>query len=142
MSQLALDYIVRILILVVAAAIIILAIINFYDDIKIAISSWIFPKKEKVEFPKTITKDSFSSGEIANYIVSCYSVMISVPEAEQKDVVCYVLLSRRGFSASSRDILSAIPRDISPNVEINASLNKDYVKIEFKDIKNKVLVTE
>lgn len=142
MAQLALDYIVRVLILAVAAAIIILTIINFYDDIKIVVNKWLFPKNEKPEFPKTITKDSFSSGEIANYIFSCYSTMISVPETEQKDIVCYVLLARNGFSVSSRDILTLIPSDIKSNVEISASFTKDYVKIEFRDINNKVLVTE
>ncbi|MEM7816391.1 MAG: hypothetical protein QXZ20_00590 [Candidatus Aenigmatarchaeota archaeon] len=142
MAQLALEYIVRILILTVVAAIVILTIINFYDDIKVAISNWLFPKKDKVEFPKTITKDSFSSAEIANYIVSCHSTIISIPETEQKDMVCYVLLSRSGFSVSSTEILASIPADIKPNVEIRASFKKDYVKIEFRDINNKILVTE
>lgn len=142
MAQLALEYIVRILILTVAAAIIILTIINFSEDVKFLVKSWIFPKKEKIEFPKTITKDSFSSGEIANYIISCYSAMISIPETEQKDVVCYVLLARRGFSASSSQILESIPRDIRQSVNITASFTKNYVKIEFRDINNKILVTE
>lgn len=142
MAQLALEYIVRILILSVVAAIIILTIINFYDDIEIAIKNFISPKNVSIDFPKTITKDSFSAGEIANYITACYNAMLSISEAEQRDIICYVLLARNGFSVSTQNILASIPRDIIANVEIRASFTKDFVKIEFRDVNNKILVTE
>ena len=142
MTQLALDYIVRILILAVVATVIILTIINFSDEIKTAINKWLFKEEKKIDFPKTEEKEAFSSGEIAKYIQSCYSAMESLPEIDQKDTICYILLAKRGFSANSREILNLLSEELRNRTEIIANFSKSYVKIEFKDIGDKILVTD
>ncbi|GEM_PF-7114766 len=139
MATLSLEYIFKILILSVVAIIIILTIMNFYEDIESIVKSW-FRGEEKIEFPKDVTRDSFNSGEIATYIQDCYSRMSSLPEQKQKDIVCYILLARNGFSVNIDEIRARLPRDI--NVTFLATFNKNYVKIEFVDVGNRIIVKE
>jgi hypothetical protein len=139
MALLSLEYIFKILILSVVAAIIILTIINFYGDIEGFIKNW-FKGEEKEEFPKEVTKDYFNSGEVATYIQDCYSKMSSLPEQKQKDIVCYILLARNGFSVNINEIKARLPRDV--NVTFSATFNKNYVKIEFVDVGNRIIVKE
>jgi len=139
MALLSLEYIFKILILSVVAAIVILTIMNFYGDIEIFIKG--FTKSEnKTDFPKEVTKDSFNAGEIANYIQTCYLKMSSLPENKQKDIVCYILLARNGFSVNVEEIRRRIPENI--NVTFSASFSRNYLKIEFRDVGNRIIVSD
>ncbi|MEM7826950.1 MAG: hypothetical protein QXQ40_01860 [Candidatus Aenigmatarchaeota archaeon] len=144
-AAMSLEYIVKIIILLVVASVIILLITNFYDEIRTTVKCWFDPEKcspkKLADFPKTITKDTFSSGEIVTYIDSCLSNIQALPEVEQKDIVCYILMATSGFRATRLEVIALLPNNIKDKVEIETDFTKDYVKIEFLDVGDKIKVT-
>ena len=146
MKGLALEYIIRIVILLVVIFVVINLIKNFAGGTKKwfrGIVCTIFKcPKTKEKFPLRVTKDYFTSSEIANYIVSCLESMSSLPEAEQEDKDCYILVAKKGFQANKGSVLLAIPPELRGRVNIEASFTRDLVIIQFKDIGNRVIVSD
>jgi len=141
-GQMSLEYIVKIMILLVVVAVVIGLIIKFKDDIQIFMGN-IFGRNEvKHNFPEIKGKNSFSPGEISVYIESCYSTMASLPEDEQSDIVCYLLDSKTGFSLTGQEIMNSVSSDLKDKVEITASFGRDIIKVEYQDIGNKILVSD
>jgi hypothetical protein len=139
-GQMALETIFKVLILLVAVAVIIGLIISFSDQVRNIVKEFInkyFGKNPTQEFPKQIEKDSFASGEIASYIESCYTSMTSIPEGDQKDTNCFLLI---GKSFESSDILEKVSPSIRNNVEIKADFTRGILIIQFQDVGNKIIV--
>lgn len=90
MKALALEYIVKYIILIAVMFIVISFVIYFFDDIKRLLEG-IFSEKQP-SFGE-IRKDSFTTEEIFTYIILCYD---KIPEKvkitrEGQDIICYSL---------------------------------------------------
>jgi len=137
----ALETVFKILILLVTVAVIIGLIFNFSDQIKNQITGFInqlLGKNQGIpQFPRTVEKQSFTSGEIASYIETCYTAMTSLPETEQKDISCFILV---GTSFQSQGILDRVSPTIKDHVTITSNFNRGVVIIDFVDLGNKITV--
>ena len=144
-GQMALEYVMKLTILLVVVAVVIGIIIKFSDDIKLAIKR-IFPSlfgnDNKLD-TQLIEKQSFNSGEMSTYIESCYSTMKSLPESEQKDFTCYILKAKRDFSSISQsDIpLSKELQGLDKVVFKPLWNNGVVVTIKYEDVGNRILVS-
>ena len=141
-AQLSLEYIVRLMIILVVIAVVMSIIMKFKDDIRIWIDEFL-GSDEKPNFPKIIDdKTTFSIGEITVYIEDCYYTMTSLPEDEQEDIVCYVLIPKEGFELRKEDLESVISNDIIDKVDIQTLFNRDVIKIQYQDLGNRILVSD
>jgi len=139
----ALEYIFKILILLVAVAVIIGLILRFSSDARSAILNFIknlFPGSNTDKDSKSVEQETFNSGEIATYIESCYNTYSSLSEAEQEDTICWTLLASKGINANKDDILNNVDPDIRNKVEIKTDFSKSYVVIEFSEVGNRIVV--
>jgi len=146
-GDMALEYIFKILIMLVVVAVIVMLIVQFSNEIRQAVQGFVCKFSNTCggtsdEFPKNIEQDSFTSGEIATYIDSCLSSNLAKPEGEQKGIVCYTLLAAKApyFDANKDSILSSISPNIRDKVSIDTDFSKHYIKIEFEDISNGIIV--
>ena len=83
----ALEYVVKILILVAVAAVVMNIILIFSGDIQLQVREFFGPKEKSVE-TETIEAENFSSSQIRNYIKSCWE---KTGEKYEKDAICYIL---------------------------------------------------
>ena len=84
----AFEYIVKIMILIVVAAVVMNIIIYFSDDIKLQVKK-MFGSDEKTLETETVESISFSDSQIRNYIKSCWEKTYGVEY--KKDAICYIL---------------------------------------------------
>ncbi|MBS3055363.1 MAG: hypothetical protein J4452_02650 [Candidatus Aenigmarchaeota archaeon] len=147
-AALALEFVFRIIILLVTVAVIIGLILNFSRDIQTSINKFLCkffncPSEANCPDKKPIEKDSFISSEISAYIQSCDSCNSNLPVPDQKDTVCYLLLARKPpyFSADANTILSSLPSDVKKRTSITANFNSQIVKIEFKELGPQIIVS-
>src|SRR3989338_8561544 len=93
MAEFALEYVVKITILIVAAVVIIGLILTFQEDI---LNMW--PTTPTTVPPKAqvIEKDSFTDSEVASFIAGCWSTN----QGSTKDTECYFLLG--GFTGVTK----------------------------------------
>jgi hypothetical protein len=147
-GDMALDYVFKVLITVVTIAVVIALIIKFSDDIKKAINDFICNitgscgKTQK--FPKNINQDSFATSEVVNYIDSCLATETALPENDQKDIICYILFSKNTFASSgvtATTLQQALPQSLKDSVSIQTDFSHDYLKIQFQDLGNKIVVS-
>jgi hypothetical protein len=99
--------------------------------------------KEKKIGVENIEQRGFTAKEIANYIDSCISTQESLPESEQKDTVCYLLISTSvppQYDADEYSVLENLPESLKDKVSITTDFDRSPVIIEYKDLGNKVLV--
>ncbi|RLB75548.1 MAG: hypothetical protein DRH24_19430 [Deltaproteobacteria bacterium] len=141
-AQLSLEYIVKVLILLVVVAVVIGMIIKFSDRIKYWVYELFRKDEQTTEFPKRVTQDSFSSGEIATYIESCLLTMSSLPEEEQEDIDCYILTVNQNFIASPDEVIARLSPETAQKTEIQTDFSRDLVIIQYQDIGNKVIVID
>lgn len=133
---LELEYIVKFIIMLVAAAIVMMLMWNFYNDIK---GESIIDGDDKVS-PKTelVEQSSFNTQAVAKYVKSCWAM--TGPDYDG-DIVCYIL--KGSFEATPESVLNSLPADIKSNVNIEVA-NFAYVTsviIEFRDLGNKITVS-
>ena len=147
-AALALEFIFRIVILLVAVAVIIGLILTFSKDIQTTVNNFLCkfftcPNQTNCPDKKPIEKDTFSSSEISAYIQSCDNCNSNIPPADQKDAVCYLLLARKSpyFSADKNAILSTLPSNLKSRTIITSNFNSQIVKIEFKELGDKLVVS-
>jgi len=147
-GDMALDYIFKVLITVVTIAVIIALIVKFSDDIKKSINDFlcsITGSCKKQTTPKPINQDSFTADEVTNYIETCYDTQMSLPENQQKDTTCFILFSKTSFASSGitgSSLMQALPSSMADKVVIESDFSHDYLKINYQDLGNKVVVTE
>lgn len=142
-GQLSLEYIVKVLILMVVIVVVISLIVRFSDDIKNQIIKFFGSQQGcNIPFPaKPEEKDTFNSKEIATHIESCYSTMTSCSEENQKDIVCYTLLAKNNIIATESEVRASLSQEINDKTEIKTDFSGSWVKIEFQDVGNKIIVT-
>ncbi len=137
----ALETVFKVLIMLVTVAVIIALIVRFSDQIKNQVTEFINKLTGKgtgtSQFPKTIEKSSFTSGEIASYIESCYASITALPETEQKDTNCFILI---GNSFESAGILDKVSPTVKSHVTITSGFNRGVVIVDFVDVGNKIIV--
>ena len=130
----------KVVILLVVVAVVISLIVRFSDDIKLTIKKFFDKDETDLDFPKIEEKNSFSPGEVSIYIESCYFHMTSLPEDEQKDIICYLLKSGTGFGFGSSDI--HLSSDLTRNVDFTASFNENVLTIKYQDVGNRIIVSD
>jgi hypothetical protein len=147
-GQLALDYIFKIVILLVTVAVIIGLIFTFSNDIQNSVHQFLCnfftcPNENACPDRKSIEKDTFASSEISAYIQSCDNCYSNIPEADQKDAVCYLLIAKKQpyFNANAGTILNTLPLDLKTRTQITTNFASQIVKIEFKELGNKIVVS-
>jgi len=133
---LALEYIVKFIIMLTAAAIVIMLMWNFYNDIK---GNSIIDGDNKVSVKTELVESSFTSQSVAKYIKSCWGMTGSNYDG---DIVCYILKGSF-FGATPASVLNAVPEDLKRNVviEVESFAYVTSVIIEFKDLGNKIIVS-
>jgi len=141
-GQMSIEYIIKIMILLVVVAVVISLIVKFKGEIQVMVKNLFGPKENNHKFPQIIEKNSFSSGEVSAYIENCYFSMKSLPEDEQEDIICYLLQSNNGFSITSAMLRNKLSSELEDKVEITTEFQKDIIKIQYQDIGNKILVSD
>lgn len=139
----ALDMVVKFMIILVVAGIVIGLFLIFSEDAKKAVENLFGGEKKPGLEVKTLNQNSFSSGQVAQYIESCYDAMSEIPEADQEDKVCYVLMAQSSFNSfvSQSDIFSSLPKELKSRVKFNTNFNLSYLKIEFKELGDEIVVS-
>jgi len=135
-GEMALDMVVKFLIVLVVVGIVVGLFIKFSSDSKDAVKDMFTGKNNTSSgFPKTIQQSTFSSGQVANYIESCYDTMTSLDENSQKDQTCYVLMADSPFSGfvTSSGVTGAVDSKMRARVIINTTFSKDYIRITFAE---------
>jgi len=140
-AQMSMEYIIKILILLVLVVTIIALIIKFSDDIKRMVKD-LFPEKNDYDFPQLFEKSSFSAGEISAYVESCYSTMSSLPEDEQSDEVCYILQAENGFTITQDDLINKLSAELKGKTQIITDFSKGIIKIQYQDVENNISVRD
>ena len=110
MAQLALEYIIRLIILVVVALVIISLILTFQQNI---VTFWDGFANPPTTFPNAVVieRTSFTSTGVANFIEGCWSSN----EGSQEDNECYFLLGDVSTVDPLTVISSINPDIIAPN---------------------------
>jgi len=142
-AQMSLEYIIKMTILLVVVVVVIGLMLKFSSDLKLTIKKLFGGEKKDVDFPQIIEKNDFSENEVAVYIESCYSTMMSLKESEQKDTVCYLLKSGSGFNFCH----IPLPAELNGKVEFNCNspsgnFNGKSITIKFLDADNKIEVSD
>lgn len=149
-GQMSLEYITKLIILLVVVVVSVGLIMSFSSQIKYQVSCFFFGdcgEKNKVtsgNFPITIKEKEFTISQVANYIESCYDTFSSLPEEEQEDKDCYVLIADYPFRnmINKKDLLNYLDERIREHVEFKATLNKEVLTISFEDLGNKVVISD
>jgi hypothetical protein len=134
-GEMALDMVVKFLIVLVVVGVVIGLFIKFSGDSKDAVKDMFSGKNDTSSgFPKTFQQSAFSSGQVANYIETCYDNMVEAPDASRKEVtICYVLMADSPFknAVTSSSVLGAVDSKIRGRVMINSTFDKDYIRVSF-----------
>lgn len=139
-----LDYIFRILILLVVVAVVIGLILSFKDQISNMIGQFLKNlggNKTTPQFPKLIDKGTgtFTSIEVVTYIQSCYSAINTMQVAERISTDCYIL--KGNFNANSAGILQGISDSVlRSKVIISADFSKGVAVVAYQDPQGNILV--
>jgi hypothetical protein len=139
-----LEYIFKILIMLIVVAVIIGLILTFRDQIVALMKTYlkIFSGNNQTsQFPKLIDKGTgtFLSGEVGSYVQSCYTAINSLQVSERATTNCYIL--RGNFNANVNDILQSITdSSLRTKVNITADFTKGAVVIEYLDPQGTILV--
>lgn len=141
-GQMSMEYIIKIMILLVVVTVVIGLIVKFKDEIQVMVKNLFGSNENNHKFPQIIEKNSFSSGEVSAYIEDCYSFMKSLPEDEQEDIICYLLQSNNGFTITNVTLKSKLSSELEDKVEIITEFQKDIIKIQYQDIGNEILVSD
>lgn len=132
MKALALESVVKFIIMIAAASVLLSLVLYFSEEIKSFIGHKLH-KDEKVQ-TKLIEVSSFTYSQLASYIISCWD---KTGEDYNEDVICYILKGDMS-SVSSSDIENTIdvPVDLS-----EFDNTKDIAIIEFDSL-GKVIVVK
>ena len=141
-AELALEYIVRLMIVLVVLVVVIGMTIEFKNEIITTVKKFFGEKNPQINFPQLITKNTFNPGEISAYIEKCYFTLTALPENKQEDIVCYLLEATDGFAIEKTDLEKTISKDIKDKVNITATFKKSIIKIQYQDIENIILVSD
>ena len=136
LGQMSLEYIIKMIILTVVVLVVIGMIINFRADIERYWRNFIGGEKETPPEAEVIRQERFTSQEVANYILSCYSENMH----KQEDVNCYVLIGHMDISETG--IRSALSSSmINPNnIRFEGDLNTDAIVIAYDSLSDTIAI--
>ena len=136
LGQMSLEYIIKMIILLVVVMVVIGMIINFRSDIERYLKEFIGGEKETPPEAEIIRHEKFTSQEVANYILSCYSENMH----KQEDVNCYVLIGH--MDVSETGIRSALSSSmINPDsVIFPESFDTDAIVIAYNSLYDTVAI--
>lgn len=129
MTEFALENIVKLIILLVAAFVIIGLMLTFQQDILRWWTDFTGSKTPKLAKAEVIERDIFTNEQIANFISGCWSEH----QGSTKDNECYFLLGKSSASfagVSQAGILSSL-----------SAMPRDKVVFEFTTIGNALVIT-
>jgi len=133
MKGLALESVVKWIILIVAAGVIINLVFFFYDDIKRFVENWINPTSE---FETEIVEaDVFSTAQVMTYIRACWD---RTGERFKKDVICYIL--KGDVSGVDVNMLNAAVEAPAQVDTTGFNPTEKTTIIRFEDVGNKIIV--
>jgi len=132
MKGLALETVVRWIILLVVAAVVISLVLFFYNDIKRFVKSWLEGEKPKAE---VIEASKFSTSQVITYIKACWD---KTGERFDENIVCYIL--KGDVSGVDTDLLQNALRSPAQVETSKFDPTKNVTIIRFEDIGNKVIV--
>ena len=131
MKGLALETVVKWIILIVVAGVVINLLFFFSDEIKNII--WGYTKEEKPE-AEIVESTGFSEAQIKTYMRACWD---KTGEKFQEDVVCYIL--KGNVSGVNSNVLRNV--DYPASVDISKFIPSNNVTIiKFEDVGNKIIV--
>ncbi len=131
MAELALEYIVKIIILIVAAIVIISLILTFQQDIMRWWGGITGPDSKNPPKAEVIERDSFTDREVASFIAACWSEH----QGSTEDAECYFLLGKTAGSFAGVT-QTGITNSLSQNI-----ITSDKVVFEFTTIGNALAIT-
>ena len=135
--SLALDYMGKMIIIIVVIGVVIGLMLTFSADMRDAVASFFFPEQPGNVETEVIERTSFSLSQMKNYIVSCWT---KTGEDYNDDAVCYLLIG--DVSGVDQDDIEDITGD--SGIENVTATDFDNALtntiIEFKDIGNKITV--
>ena len=140
----ALDYVFKIIIMMVVVAVVIGLILTFKNQITTTIAKFLsnlWGGNTGNQFPQLIDKGSgtFSSGEVATYIQSCYSVVSSTEVAERKTTDCYIL--KGNFNVDKNSIISSVTDPtLRSKIIFTADFTKGVAVVEYEDPEDVIFV--
>lgn len=129
MAEFALENIVKLIILLVAAFVIIGLILTFQQDILRWWTDFAGSKTKPPAQAEVIERDTFTDAEVASFITGCWSEH----QGSTKDTECYFLLGKSSASfagVSQAGILSSL-----------SAMPSDKVVFEFTAIGNALIIT-
>ena len=131
MKGLALETVVKWIILIVVTGVVINLLFFFSDEIKRIITGYTEEEEPEVEI---IESSEFSASQIKTYMKACWD---KTGGSFQEDVVCYIL---RG-SVIDIDPISLESIDIPATIDLtNFNSSKSVTVIRFEDVGNKIIV--
>lgn len=131
---LALEYVVKLAILLVVAFVVINLIFYFSGETKTWVTDLFFPKEEKVETEIVKPVFPFTNNQVKSYVKSCWD---KTGEDYDKDVVCYNL--KGDFNKVDWQINKLKPGGI--NLKLKGPFpQKGIVMVRFKDIGDKIIL--
>jgi len=146
-GDMSLEYIFRIAILLVVVIVMVSLILKFSDTIKKMVSDFIkqiFGEKQTSKFPENKEKNSFTAGEVKTYIDSCYLYWTSLEEVDQKDTVCYILLSQVPFNSTGvtkQSLMNVLSSSIKDKVDIKTNFGLTHISIKFESLGDRIVVS-
>ncbi|MEA3344042.1 MAG: hypothetical protein U9Q92_07825 [archaeon] len=139
-AQTSLEYIAKMLIIVVVVAVVIGMIYTFSGDIKEILINILGPHKPPEEKPPPIAVEGpFYASDVANLIETCW---VEKRDAED-DRICFVLEGPYNDNAATAesDIINLLEPEIKNNVEFDADfVNDDFFSINYRIIGRKIRV--
>ncbi|MFB6076015.1 MAG: hypothetical protein ABEK17_02625 [Candidatus Aenigmatarchaeota archaeon] len=137
-AALSLEYVVKIVILMVVAVVIIGIMTGFSDDLKIRVDSMLFGKDDEGPVKtEEVNVGSFSTVQVRNYAKSCWE---KTGTSYQGDVICYVLKGSMS-SVNKNNLRQSLENMDNLNVELNNfNPNSNMAMVKFKDIGDKIII--
>ena len=133
MKGLALEYVFRMMILLVTVVVIVSLIVKFSNDIQGVVKGFVckfFPCEKKECKTEVKSLQVISSRDIINHARGCLAKNMGIPPIEQKSCICYILTAD---SWNTRDLQSTIPEDLAGKLKINTDFSKPVVVVEYVD---------
>lgn len=132
--MLSIEYVIRLIILLIVLTVLSTLILNWYEKAK---NPDIFNGNDKFQRnTEVVEKDVFTSRDIAKYIDSCYRIT----GEKSKDFVCYVLQGTFEADENSvkTDLISTPPEKVVFRTDF---INRQSVIIRFQDLGDKIIVS-
>lgn len=129
-GQMPLEYIVKLIIVLVALVVIISIMYKYYKE-----APTIGPNIEDNKKTQVIENNAFAVSEVAKYVEGCWQLTYNKDE----DFICFILKANEKFSFSENDLKKYLSADISSKLNVE-SINGATLIISYDFANNKIKV--